>query len=385
MLAGRLRSTLPTLTTASTTVEPLPAGTRSLPVAASKLLRITRESVLRTPGLIWQDEEPDRNIVGGCETCKMNLYQAVRDALRQPSFLLRGTHADHISIALAKDDTIVVFGEDIAFGGVFKCTMGLGEESGRERVFNTTLTEQGIAGFGIVLASIGHTTIAEIQFADYIFPAFDQLVNEAVKFRYHSGYGGFAIGRLTVRTPTMAVGHVTRRVQKGTLWAEIVIPCSPIQCKGFLLSAIRDRDLVVFMDPEILYRSAVEQVPIDDYTLPLSRAETLIPRSDMTPLTWGTPVYHCEAALHLLKSPSPTLAPLVPASLRNAKVELIDLQTILPWDVETVVQSVRRTKRLVIVHEAGMTGGVGGEIAAEIGKRALLRLEAPVRRFTGWE
>lgn len=306
----------------------------------------------------------------------MNLYQAVRDAL---------------SIALAKDDSAIIFGEDIAFGGVFRCTMGLAEEFGRERVFNTPLTEQGIAGFGIGLASMGHTAIAEIQFADYIFPAFDQLVNEAAKFRYRSG-GHFSIGGLTVRTPTMAVGHgglyhsqSPEGFFMGASGLKVVIPRSPIQCKGLLLSAIRDPNPVIFMEPKVLYRSAVEQVPIDDYALPLSRAEILIPGSDLTLLTWGTPVYHCESALRLLKSPPPSLAPLIPPSLRSAKVELIDLRTILPWDIETVVESVRRTKRLVIVHEAGMTGGVGGEIAAEVGKRAFLRLEAPVRRITGWD
>ncbi|KAG2739234.1 pyruvate dehydrogenase [Suillus brevipes Sb2] len=382
MLARRLRSTIPALsrrwqTTASTTaIEPPSASGHSSSVASSQLLRITRESALRTPGISWQDEESDRNFVGGRETRKMNLYQAVRDAL---------------SIALAKDDSAIIFGEDIAFGGVFRCTMGLAEEFGRERVFNTPLTEQGIAGFGIGLASMGHTAIAEIQFADYIFPAFDQLVNEAAKFRYRSG-GHFSIGGLTVRTPTMAVGHgglyhsqSPEGFFMGASGLKVVIPRSPIQCKGLLLSAIRDPNPVIFMEPKVLYRSAVEQVPIDDYALPLSRAEILIPGSDLTLLTWGTPVYHCESALRLLKSPPPSLAPLIPPSLRSAKVELIDLRTILPWDIETVVESVRRTKRLVIVHEAGMTGGVGGEIAAEVGKRAFLRLEAPVRRITGWD
>ncbi|KAG1890760.1 thiamine diphosphate-binding protein [Suillus subluteus] len=381
MLVRRLRSTIPALsrrwqTTASNTaIEPPSTGGHSS-VASSQLLRMTRESALRTPGISWQDEESDRNIVGGRETRKMNLYQAVRDAL---------------SIALAKDDTAVIFGEDIAFGGVFRCTMGLAEEFGRERVFNTPLTEQGIAGFGIGLASMGHTAIAEIQFADYIFPAFDQLVNEAAKFRYRSG-GHFSIGGLTVRTPTMAVGHgglyhsqSPEGFFMGASGLKVVIPRSPIQCKGLLLSAIRDPNPVIFMEPKVLYRSAVEQVPIDDFALPLSRAEILIPGSDLTLLTWGTPVYQCEYALRLLNSPPPSLAPLIPPSLRSAKVELIDLRTILPWDVETVVESVRRTKRLVIVHEAGMTGGVGGEIAAEVGKRAFLRLDAPVRRITGWD
>lgn len=129
----------------------------------------------------------------------------------------------------------------------------------------------------------------------------------------------------------------------------------------------------------------VEQVPIDDFELPLGKAETLVAGSDLTLLTWGTPVYHCEAALHMLATPDPSIAPLVPASFRSAKVELIDLRSILPWDMETVMESVNRTGRLVIVHEAGMTAGVGAEISAEVQKRCFLKLNAPVRRVAGWE
>ncbi|KAF8205779.1 thiamine diphosphate-binding protein [Mycena galopus ATCC 62051] len=306
----------------------------------------------------------------------MNVYQAVRDAL---------------SIALTKDDNAVVFGEDVAFGGVFRCTMGLAEEFGRERVFNTPLTEQGIAGFAIGMAAMGHTAIAEIQFADYIFPAFDQLVNEAAKVRYRSG-GQFNCGGLTIRTPTMSVGHgglyhsqSPEGFFMGAAGLKVVIPRSPIQAKGLLLSAIRDPNPVIFMEPKILYRSAIEQVPIDDFALPLGRAETLVPGADLTLLTWGTPIYHCETALHLLADPPPELAPHVPESARKAKVELIDLRSILPWDAEAVAESVARTGRLVIVHEAGMTAGVGAEIAAEIQKRCFLRLAAPVKRVTGWD
>ncbi|KAF9227755.1 pyruvate dehydrogenase [Gyrodon lividus] len=363
----------------SAAVEPPPAGGQLTSVASSQLLRATRETALHTPGLTWSDEHdagPVRNIVGGRETRKMNLYQAVRDAL---------------SIALAKDDTAVVFGEDVAFGGVFRCTMGLAEEFGRERVLNTPLTEQGIAGLGIGIASMGHTAIAEIQFADYIFPAFDQIVNEAAKYRYRAG-GQFSIGGLTIRTPTMAVGHGGLYHSQspegffiGASGIKIVIPRSPLQCKGLLLASIRDPNPVLFMEPKILYRSAVEQVPIDDYTLPLSRAETLIPGTDLTLLSWGTPIYHCETALSILRSPPASLEPLIPLSLRTAKIELMDLRTILPWDVEAVVESVKKTRKLVIVHEAGYTGGVGGEIAAEVQKRAFLRLEAPVKRVTGWD
>jgi 2-oxoisovalerate dehydrogenase E1 component beta subunit len=129
----------------------------------------------------------------------------------------------------------------------------------------------------------------------------------------------------------------------------------------------------------------VEQVPIDDYELPLGKAETLVQGNDLTLLTWGTPVYHCETALHMLSSPSPAIEPLVPASIRSAKIELIDLRSILPWDVETIVESVKRTGRLVIVHEAGLTAGVGAEISAEVQKRCFLKLNAPVKRVTGWE
>ncbi|ETW86102.1 hypothetical protein HETIRDRAFT_380356 [Heterobasidion irregulare TC 32-1] len=306
----------------------------------------------------------------------MNLYQAVRDAM---------------SIALSKDDSAVVFGEDVAFGGVFRCTMGLAEEFGRERVFNTPLSEQGIAGFAIGMAAMGHTAIAEIQFADYIFPAFDQLVNEAAKFRYRSG-GQFNVGGLTVRTPTMSVGHgglyhsqSPEGFFMGAAGLKIVIPRSPIQAKGLLLASIRDPNPVLFMEPKILYRSAVEHVPLDDYELPLGRAEVLVPGTDLTLLSWGTPLYHCETALALLARPPPALAPHVPAALRTARVELLDLRTILPWDAETVLASVRRTGRLVVVHEAARTGGVAAEIAAEVQRRAFLRLAAPVRRVTGWD
>jgi len=238
---------------------------------------------------------------------------------------------------------------------------------------------------------MGHTAIAEIQFADYIFPAFDQLVNEAAKIRYRSG-GAYNVGGLTVRTPTMSVGHgglyhsqSPEGFFMGASGLKVVIPRSPIQAKGLLLGAIRDPNPVIFMEPKILYRSAVEQVPVDDYELPIGRAETLIPGSDLTLLTWGTPIYYCETALHMLGSPEPALQPHIPPSLRSARIELIDLRSILPWDVETVAESVNRTGRLVIVHEAGMTAGVGAEISAEIQKRCFLKLQAPVKRVTGWD
>jgi len=171
----------------------------------------------------------------------------------------------------------------------------------------------------------------------------------------------------------------------GASGLKIVIPRSPIQAKGLLLGSIRDPNPVIFMEPKILYRSAVEQVPIDDYQLPLGQAEVLVKGSDLTLLTWGTPVYQCETALSLLSSPPPEIAHLVPESLRGANIELIDLRTILPWDVETVVNSVNRTGRLVIVHEASRTAGVGAEIGAEVQKKCFLKLAAPVKRVAAWD
>ncbi|KAF7980171.1 hypothetical protein HWV62_39643 [Athelia sp. TMB] len=356
--------------------EPPPAGGSLPSVADSTLLKRTREAALRTPGVEFLESDEEGLGVAGRETRKMNMYQAVRDAM---------------SITLAKDDTAVVFGEDVAFGGVFRCTMGLAEEFGRARVFNTPLTEQGIAGFAIGLASMGATALAEIQFGDYIFPAFDQLVNEAAKFRYRSG-GSFDAGGVVVRTPIMAVGHgglyhsqSPEGFFMGAPGLVLVVPRGPLQAKGLLRAAVLEPNPVIFMEPKILYRAAAEHVPTGDYVLPLRSAETLTRGDDCTVLSWGTPIYHCETALSMLASPPAALAPHIPASIRSAKVELIDLRTIMPWDVHAVVESVQRTGRLVIVHEAGMSAGPGAEIAAEVQKRCFLKLKAPVRRITSWD
>ncbi len=219
--------------------------------------------------------------------------------------------------------------------------MGLAEEFGRERVFNTPLSEQGIVGFGIGMADMGHTAIAEIQFADYIFPAFDQIVNEAAKYNYRSG-GQFSAGKLTIRSPCMGVGHGalyhSQSVEQFFMAVpglKVVIPRSPIQAKGLLLASIRDPNPVIFLEPKVLYRSSVEQVPVDDYTLPLSSAEVLQPGKDVTLLSWGAPLYSCVDAINTLRNPTGAMADLIPKGVRNAEVELIDLRTILPWDRES--------------------------------------------------
>ncbi|KAJ1928959.1 hypothetical protein IWQ60_001600 [Tieghemiomyces parasiticus] len=332
-------------------VNGLPTG-----VAQSKLLVRSEDELYKFPELqsLGLADGPFR---------KSNLYQAVNDAMR---------------IALTTDETAVVFGEDVKFGGVFRCTMGLAQDFGSDRVFNTPIVEQGIVGFGIGLATLGHTAIAEIQFADYIYPAFDQLVNEAAKYRFRAG-DQFDCGGLTVRAPCGAVGH-------GALYhsqspeaffthapgLKVVMPRGPIQAKGLLLAAIRDPNPVVFLEPKVLYRAAVERIPEGDYELPLGKAEVVKEGKDITLLGWGTQLYVLEDAIRMAERDLPGLS-----------CELIDLRTLLPWDVDTVARSVTKTGRVVVAHEAPHTSGFGAEIAATIQDQCFLKLQAPVRRVCG--
>nr|CAD1819756.1 unnamed protein product [Ananas comosus var. bracteatus] len=275
----------------------------------------------------------------------VNLFTAINQALH---------------IALETDPRAYVFGEDVSFGGVFRCTTGLADRFGRDRVFNTPLCEQGIAGFAIGLAAMDNRAIAEIQFADYIYPAFDQIVNEAAKFRYRSG-NQFNCGGLTIRSPYGAVGHGGHYHSQSpesffchVPGLKVVIPRSPRQAKGLLLASIRDPNPVIFFEPKWLYRLAVEEVPEEDYMLPLSEAELAILEQA------------CEGA-----------------AKEGISCELIDLKTLIPWDKETVEASVKKTGRLIVSHEAPVTGGFGAEISASIIERCFLRLEAPVARICG--
>jgi 2-oxoisovalerate dehydrogenase E1 component beta subunit len=297
---------------------------------------------------------------------EMNMFQAINSAM---------------DVALGSNPATVLFGEDVGFGGVFRCAVGLQEKYGSDRVFNTPLSEQGIVGFGIGMAASGYTgdIIAEIQFADYIFPAFDQIVSEAAKFRYRTG-GEYDVGGLTIRAPCGAVGH-------GGLYhsqsvegyfahvpgIRVVVPRGAAQAKGLLLSSIRCRDPVVFLEPKILYRSAVDLVPEGEFTLPLDTAEVVKVGSDVTLLGWGSQVGR------LMKA----------AAIAEAKMgiscEVVDLQTILPWDRDTVLASVMKTGRLVIAHEAQKTAGFGAEIAAHVQEHCLLHLKAPIQRVCGFD
>ena len=315
---------------------------------------------------------------------------------------------------------------DVAFGGVFRCTAGLGEKYGSDRVFNTPLCEQGIAGFGVGLAAQGHTAIAEIQFADYIFPAFDQvrarapprssaalavrrlcavrapvqvaaagcgsraltcsapraisqLVNEAAKYRYRSG-GQFDCGGLTVRAPCGAVGHGGHYHSQSpeayfahTPGLVVVMPRGPREAKGLLLSSIRSRDPVIFLEPKALYRTAVDEVPAEDYELPLGQADVVRSGGDVTLVGWGAQVHVLTAAAEKAQ-----------AEL-GVECEVIDLRTLLPWDRATVEASASKTGRLIVSHEAPITAGLGAEIVARVADRCFLRMESPPLRVCGYD
>ena len=283
-----------------------------------------------------------------------------------------------LDIALQTDDSAMIFGEDVKFGGVFRCTMGLNEKYGTDRVFNTPLAEQGIAGFAIGVACTGATAIAEMQFADYIFPAFDQIVNEAAKFRYRSG-DQFDCGRLTIRSPYGAVGHGALYHSQSpeayfahTPGLVVVIPRSPVQAKGLLLSCIRSNDPCLFFEPKILYRIAEEDVPTEDYMIPLGKAEVMREGKDITIVSYGMQLRQVRMAIKR-------------AEEVGISCEVIDLRTIVPWDRETVIKSIKKTGRCLVTHEAPITCGFGAELVSTIQQEAFDYLEAPVKRICGYD
>ncbi|MFT6776606.1 MAG: 2-oxoisovalerate dehydrogenase E1 component beta subunit [Paraglaciecola sp.] len=292
----------------------------------------------------------------------MNMLQAVNNAL---------------ITAMNDDEKVMVFGEDVGhFGGVFRATSNLQQTFGKGRCFNTPLTEQGIIGFATGLASQGSVPVAEIQFADYIFPAFDQIVNETAKFRYRSG-GQFSCGTLTIRTPYGGgiAGGLYHSQSPEAFFAHIpgmkvVIPRNPYQAKGLLLESIRDDNPVLFMEPKRLYRASLGEVPEDDYQLPLGKADIVKEGSDITLLAWGAQVEIIEKAAAM-------------AQEQGISCEVIDLASILPWDVETICSSVEKTGRLLINHEAPLTAGFASEITASVQEKCFLHLESPICRVCG--
>jgi 2-oxoisovalerate dehydrogenase E1 component beta subunit len=292
-----------------------------------------------------------------------NIIQAVNDALR---------------IEMRRDSRVVVLGEDVGkFGGVFRATTGLYDEFGPDRVFDTPLSEAGIIGSAIGMALYGLRPVPEIQFADFIYPAYDQIVNELAKFRYRSG--GQYPCPVVIRTPYgggIRGGHYHSQSPEAyfvhTPGLKVVIPSNPYDAKGLLLSAMRGEDPVIFMEPKRVYRAAKGEVPEGDYTVPLGQAKVVREGSQLTVLCYGAMVHTCVEAAQL-------------AEKDGFDPEIIDLRTLLPLDAETVLQSVRKTGRVVIAHEAPKTCGFGAELAALIAEKALMSLEAPINRVAGFD
>ncbi len=294
---------------------------------------------------------------------EMTLVQAINDALR---------------IAMRQDDDVVVLGEDVGnLGGVFRVTQGLKDEFGGERVIDAPLSEDGILGTAIGMALYGLRPVPEIQFADFIYPAFDQLVSEAAKLRYRSG-GEWTVP-MVVRSPVgggIKGGHYHSQSPESlfihTAGLKVVYPSNPYDAKGLLLGAIADDDPVLFFEPKRVYRAVKMDVPEEHYTLPLGKAGVVREGSDVTCIAWGAMLFEALAAADDVEA-------------KGVSTEVLDLRTLWPVDVETIAASVTKTGRVVIVHEAPKACGFGAELVSLVTEKCFLSLEAPPRRVTGFD
>ncbi|MEZ4288002.1 MAG: alpha-ketoacid dehydrogenase subunit beta [Polyangiales bacterium] len=293
----------------------------------------------------------------------MTFVQAVNDGLR---------------LAMKRDDDVVVFGEDVGHvGGVFRVTEGLQKEFGETRVFDTPLSECGILGTAIGMALYGMRPVPEIQFADFIYPGFDQLVNEAAKYRHRSG-GEFQVP-MVVRTPYgggIRGGQYHSQSPESlfihTAGLKVVCPSNPYDAKGLLLAAIADDDPVIFFEPKRVYRAVRMPVPDEAYEVPIGSAHVVRPGNDVTCIAWGAMLMEALAAADEVAE-------------QGVDTEVIDLRTLWPLDIDTIVKSVQKTGRVVVVHEAPKTCGFGAELVSLIVEKAFLHLEAPPERVTGWD
>ncbi|MBI4510212.1 MAG: alpha-ketoacid dehydrogenase subunit beta [Deltaproteobacteria bacterium] len=293
----------------------------------------------------------------------MNIIQAVNDALK---------------LEMRRDKRVVILGEDVGkFGGVFRATSGLYEEFGPDRVMDTPLAEAGIIGTAIGMALYGLKPVPEIQFADFIFPAVDQIVNELAKFRYRSG--GQYPAPVVIRTPYgggIRGGHYHSQSPEAhfihTPGLKVVVPSNPYDAKGLLLASIRQNDPVIFMEPKRVYRASRGDVPDGDYEIPLGQAKILREGTKCTLIAWGAMVH-------------PALEAVEKAAALGIDVELLDLMTLMPFDLDTIVASVKKTGHAVIVQEAPKTCGFAAELVASICERAMAHLEAPVERLCGFD
>jgi 2-oxoisovalerate dehydrogenase E1 component beta subunit len=306
----------------------------------------------------------------------MTMIEAIRDA--------------HF-VGMERDDRVVVFGEDVGhFGGVFRCTLGLQERFGTHRCFDAPISEDGIVGAAIGMAAFGLRPCVEIQFADYMYPAYDQIVSEAARLRYRSG-GDFT-APLTIRMPTGGgiYGGQTHSQSPEALFTHVcglktVVVSNPYDAKGLLLAAMEDDDPVIFLEPKRLYNGPFDghhertivpwsqhplsEVPEGHYTIDIGSARVHQPGTELTVLTYGTHVHVAQAA----------------AEEQGIDAEIIDLRTLVPLDVDTIVASVEKTGRCAVVHEATLTSGFGAELCATVQERAFFHLEAPVTRVCGWD
>ncbi len=294
---------------------------------------------------------------------QLTLLQAINDALKNE---------------MKKDDRVVVFGEDVGYlGGVFRATEGLQKTFGESRCFDTPLCESGIIGAAIGMALYGLKPVAEIQFLDFIYPAFDQIISEAAKMRYRSG-GQFTCP-MVIRTPYgggIKGGHYHSQSTEAFFahvpGLKVVIPSNPYDAKGLLISAIRDPDPVMFLEPKRLYRSLKGEVPEVEYTVPIGKAHIVQEGTDVALFCYGAMVPVCTEAAQK-------------ASSQGIRCEVVDLRTITPLDMEAILTAAQKTGRVVIVHEAVKTAGFGAEISALISEKAMEYMKAPILRVAGFD
>jgi pyruvate dehydrogenase E1 component beta subunit len=293
----------------------------------------------------------------------INMVDAINMALRQE---------------MDKDASVMILGEDVGKeGGVFRVTAGLQKKFGKQRVVDTPLSESGIIGTSIGLSAYGMKPVAEVQFSGFLYPGFDQLISHAARLRTRSR-GRFSCP-MVVRTPysggIRALEHHSESMEAiyaHTPGLKMVIPSTPYDAKGLLIAAIRDPDPVVFFEPKRIYRAIKQDVPTKEYVVPLGKAEVKQEGKDVTLIAYGAMVRECEKAADVLKK-------------ERINCEVVDVRSMFPFDSETIVTSVKKTGRAVIVHEAPRFCGMGAEISAVIHEQALYSLEAPVERVTGYD
>jgi pyruvate dehydrogenase E1 component beta subunit len=291
---------------------------------------------------------------------QMTMIQAITNALRTE---------------LQNDPNVLVFGEDVGVnGGVFRATEGLQKEFGEERVFDTPLAESGIGGLAVGLSLQGFRPVPEIQFFGFVYEAMDSISGQLARIRYRTG--GRFNAPVTIRSPFGGGVH-TPEMHADNLEGlmaqqpglKVVIPSTPYDAKGLLISAIRDNDPVIFLEHMKLYRSFRQEVPEEAYTIPLGKAEVKKEGSDLSIITYGAMVHEAlKAADELAKE--------------GHSVEVVDLRTVCPLDIDTIIASVEKTGRVIVVQEAQKQAGIAAQVVAEINERAILSLEAPVKRVT---